>query len=84
MRHEPCPLVWERSLTCVKSGCHQRKGSDLGAISFLVPLPILATLLVAWSGNKPWYLALYIVTDCAVSRAAAGLMGQTRSGPAGD
>jgi MFS family permease len=52
---------------------------QLGAIIFLAPLPILATLLVAWNGNQPWYLAGYVALACAVSAAAAGLMGTTRS-----
>jgi MFS family permease len=52
---------------------------QVGAIVFLAPLPILATLLVAWNQNQPWYLAGYIALGCAVSAAAAGLMGRTRS-----
>jgi MHS family shikimate/dehydroshikimate transporter-like MFS transporter len=52
---------------------------QLGAIIFLAPLPILATLLVAWNGNQPWYLAGYVALGCAVSALAAGLMGESRS-----
>jgi MFS transporter, MHS family, shikimate and dehydroshikimate transport protein len=53
---------------------------QLGAIIFLAPLPILATFLVTWNGNQPWYLASYVVIGCAVSALAAGLMRQSRSG----
>jgi len=53
-----------------------------GAIIFLAPLPILATLLVAWNGNRPWYLACYVAIGCAVSALVPGLMGQTHSGGA--
>ena len=56
---------------------------QLGAIIFLAPLPILATFLVAWNGNRPWYLALYVVIGCAVSALAASLMSETRSGADG-
>jgi MFS family permease len=56
---------------------------QVGAIVFLAPLPILATLLVAWNGNQPWYLAGYVALGCAVSAVAAGLMGRTRSRAAG-
>jgi MHS family shikimate/dehydroshikimate transporter-like MFS transporter len=57
---------------------------QMGAIIFLAPLPILATFLVTWNGNQPWYPALYVVIGSAVSAAAAaGLMGQSRSGVAG-
>jgi MHS family shikimate/dehydroshikimate transporter-like MFS transporter len=52
---------------------------QVGAIIFLAPLPILATLLVAWNNNQPWYLASYVAFGCMVSAAAAGLMGRTRS-----
>ncbi len=52
---------------------------QVGAIIFLAPLPILATLLVNWNGNQPWYLAGYVALGCVVSAAAAGLMGETRS-----
>ncbi len=52
---------------------------QMGAIIFLAPLPILATLLVAWNGNRPWYLAGYIAVGCVVSAIAAGLMGRSRS-----
>jgi MFS family permease len=52
---------------------------QVGAIVFLAPLPILATLLVTWNGNQPWYLAGYVALACVVSAVAAGLMGQTRS-----
>jgi MFS transporter, MHS family, shikimate and dehydroshikimate transport protein len=51
---------------------------QVGAIIFLAPLPILATLLVKWNGNQPWYLAGYIALGCVVSAGAAGMMGQTR------
>jgi MFS family permease len=56
---------------------------QVGAIIFLAPLPILGTLLVAWNGNQPWYLACYIAIGCAVSAIAAGLMGESRSRVAG-
>jgi MFS family permease len=52
---------------------------QLGAIIFLAPLPILATLLVKWNGNQPWYLAGYVVLACVVSAVVAGLMGHSRS-----
>jgi MFS family permease len=52
---------------------------QVGAIIFLAPLPILATLLVAWNGNQPWYLAAYVLVGCVVSAGAAGLMGESRS-----
>ena len=57
---------------------------QMGAIIFLAPLPILATFLVKWDGNQPWYLAFYVLIGCAVSAAAAGLMGHTRSGTGDD
>ena len=41
---------------------------QFGAIIFLAPVPILATLLVAWNGNQPWYLAT-VSTDSQVSSA---------------
>jgi hypothetical protein len=47
---------------------------QMGAIIFLAPLPMLATLLVAWDGNRPWYLASYIVVGCVVSAVSAALM----------
>ena len=47
---------------------------QVGAIVFLAPLPILATLLVAWDGGKPWYVASYIVIGCIVSAVSAMLM----------
>jgi MFS transporter, MHS family, shikimate and dehydroshikimate transport protein len=56
---------------------------QLGAIIFLAPLPILATLLVSWNGGQPWYLASYVMIGCMVSAASAGLMGQSRSRVAG-
>jgi MHS family shikimate/dehydroshikimate transporter-like MFS transporter len=51
---------------------------QVGAIIFLAPLPILATLLVTWNGNQPWYLASYVAIGCVVSACVAGLMGRTR------
>jgi MHS family metabolite:H+ symporter-like MFS transporter len=45
---------------------------QLGAIIFLAPLPILATLLVAWNGGQPWYLASYVVVACGVSALVSG------------
>jgi MFS family permease len=57
---------------------------QLGAIIFLAPLPILATLLVAWNGGQPWYLASYVVLACGVSALVAGLMGQSRSNVVGE
>jgi MFS family permease len=56
---------------------------QVGAIIFLAPLPMFATLLVAWNGNQPWYLAGYIALGCVVSAGAAGLMGESRSRVAG-
>ena len=47
---------------------------QVGAIIFLAPLPLLATLLVTWNDNQPWYLASYVVVGCVVSAVAAMLM----------
>jgi hypothetical protein len=47
---------------------------QVGAIIFLAPLPLLATLLVTWNNNQPWYVASYIVVGCVVSAVAAMLM----------
>jgi hypothetical protein len=46
----------------------------VGAIIFLAPLPLLATLLVAWNYNQPWYVASYVAVGCVVSAIAAMLM----------
>jgi MFS family permease len=54
---------------------------QLGAIIFLAPLPILATLLVGWDGNQPWYLAGYVALGCTVSAGAAWLMGRRNGSP---
>ncbi len=50
---------------------------QFGSIIFLAPVPILATLLVAWNGNQPWYLATYLLLACIVSAAATALMRRT-------
>jgi MFS transporter, MHS family, shikimate and dehydroshikimate transport protein len=50
---------------------------QFGAIIFLAPVPILATLLVAWNGGQPWYLATYLLIGCVVSAIATGLMRRT-------
>ncbi|HET6605255.1 MAG TPA: MFS transporter [Rhodopila sp.] len=55
---------------------------QFGAIIFLAPVPILATLLVAWNGNRPWYLATYLLIACIISAIATGLMRRTFGGPA--
>src|ERR1700722_4417347 len=47
---------------------------QIGAIIFLAPLPILATLLVSWNHDQPWYLACYVALGCSVSALAAWLM----------
>jgi hypothetical protein len=54
---------------------------QFGAIIFLAPVPILATLLVAWNGNRPWYLATYLLIACIISAIATGLMRRTFGGP---
>jgi hypothetical protein len=41
---------------------------------FLAPLPLLATLMVAWDDNQPWYVASYVAVGCLVSAVAAMLM----------
>ena len=55
---------------------------QVGAIIFLAPIPILAALLVAADGNKPWWLAGYVVLGCCVSALAASLMRRTFLAPA--
>ena len=55
---------------------------QVGAIIFLAPIPILAALLVAADGNRPWWLAAYLLFACAVSALAAGLMRRTFGAPA--
>jgi len=50
---------------------------QFGAIIFLAPVPILATLLVAWNGNQPWFLATYLLIACIISAIATGLMRRT-------
>ena len=50
---------------------------QIGAIIFLAPVPILATLLVTWNGNQPWYLATYLLIGSIVSAIATGLMRRT-------
>ena len=50
---------------------------QFGAIIFLAPVPILAALLVAWNGNQPWYLAIYLLIGCIVSAIATGRMRRT-------
>lgn len=50
---------------------------QFGAIIFLAPVPILATLLVTWNGGQPWYLATYLLIGCIVSAIATGLMRRT-------
>jgi MFS family permease len=50
---------------------------QFGSIIFLAPVPILATLLVKWNGNQPWYLAGYLLLACIVSAIATGLMRRT-------
>lgn len=47
---------------------------QIGAIIFLAPIPILATLLVAWNNNQPWYLATYLLLASIVSAIATGFM----------
>lgn len=47
---------------------------QLGAILFLAPIPILATLLVAWNNNQPWFLATYLLLASIISAIATGLM----------
>jgi MHS family shikimate/dehydroshikimate transporter-like MFS transporter len=61
---------------------------QVGAIIFLAPLPLLATLLVTWDDNQPWYVASYILVGCVVSAVSAMLMrpvgttpGQAGGGP---
>jgi hypothetical protein len=50
---------------------------QFGAIIFLAPVPILATLLVTWNGGQPWYLATYLLIGCIISATATGLMRRT-------
>ncbi len=50
---------------------------QFGAIIFLAPVPIIATILVAWNGNQPWWLAVYLLIGCLVSALSAGLMRRT-------
>jgi MFS family permease len=50
---------------------------QFGSIIFLAPVPILATLLVKWNGNQPWYVAGYLLLACIVSAMAAALMRRT-------
>ncbi len=50
---------------------------QFGSIIFLAPVPIIATLLVAWNGNEPWYLATYLLLGCIVSAIATALMRRT-------
>ena len=55
---------------------------QVGTIIFLAPIPILAALLVAADGNKPWLLAGCVVLGCCVSALAASLMRCTFLAPA--
>lgn len=55
---------------------------QFGAIIFLAPIPILAALLVAWNGNRPWWLASYILLACVVSALSAAAMRRTFAVPA--
>ncbi len=50
---------------------------QFGSIIFLAPVPIVATLLVRWNENQPWYLAGYLLLACTVSAVATGLMRRT-------
>jgi MHS family shikimate/dehydroshikimate transporter-like MFS transporter len=50
---------------------------QFGAIIFLAPVPIIATILVAWNGNQPWWLGVYLLVGCLVSALAAWLMRRT-------
>ncbi len=50
---------------------------QFGSIIFLAPVPIIATLLVAWNGNQLWYLAVYLLLGCVVSAIATALMRRT-------
>ena len=50
---------------------------QFGSIIFLAPVPIIATLLVAWNNNQPWYLGCYLLVACIVSAIATGLMRRT-------
>ena len=50
---------------------------QFGSIIFLAPVPILATLLVKWNDNQPWYLAGYLLLACIISAIATGLMRRT-------
>ena len=50
---------------------------QFGSIIFLAPVPIVATLLVRWNDNQPWYLAGYLLLACIVSAVATGLMRRT-------
>lgn len=55
---------------------------QIGAIIFFAPIPILAALLVAWNGNRPWWLATYILFACIVSALSATAMRPTFAVPA--
>jgi MFS transporter, MHS family, shikimate and dehydroshikimate transport protein len=50
---------------------------QIGAIIFLAPIPILAALLVAGNGNRPWWLATCILLTCIVSALSAATMRRT-------
>jgi len=50
---------------------------QFGSIIFLAPVPILATLLVKWNDNQPWYLATYMLVACIISAIATALMRRT-------
>jgi len=50
---------------------------QFGTIIFLAPVPILATLLVAWNDNQPWYLGGYLLFAYVISAIATGLMRRT-------
>ena len=47
---------------------------QFGSILFLAPVPFLATALLAWDTNQPWYLACYVLFACIVTAVALGTM----------
>jgi MFS family permease len=55
---------------------------QVGVVIFLAPIPMLAALLVAADGNKPWFLAAYVLVACCVSALSATLMRRTFLVPA--
>lgn len=45
----------------------------------LIGIP--AALLIAWNGNRPWWLATYIFVGCVISALSAAAMRRTSEVP---